>query len=245
VTLIKACLNGSRAPGTHPALPLRADEVADEAAKAVRAGANALHIHPRDRDGGQTLEPEACGAALKAVRARCPGVPVGLTTALWIDKEPEKRLEQIRAWGELPDFVSVNFDEPGTEQLCQLLLERGIGMEAGLGNADCVQLLLEIGMAERCVRLLLEPDNDETVEAAMSDVEEMERLLDEGGVRTPRLQHGYNATAWPLLESALRKGYDVRIGLEDTLSMPDGRQARDNAELVAYAYQLAARAGRL
>jgi uncharacterized protein (DUF849 family) len=243
--LIKACLNGSRAPGTHPALPLTADEIANEAAKTVQVGANALHIHPRSRDGEQTLEPEACGAVLKEVRARCPGVPIGLTTGLWIDKDPEKRLEQIRAWSELPDFVSVNFNEPGTEQLCQLLLGRGIGVEAGLGNADDVKLLLEIGMAERCVRLLLEPDNDETVEASMREVEEMERLLDEEGVRTPRLLHGYNATAWPLLESALQKGYDVRIGLEDTLNMPDGRQARDNAELVAYAFRLASQAGRI
>jgi uncharacterized protein (DUF849 family) len=245
VLLIKACLNGSRAPETHPALPLRADEIANEAAKVVRAGANALHIHPRSRDGVQTLEPAACDVVLKAVRARCPGVPVGLTTALWIDRDPEKRLAQIRAWRELPDFVSVNVDELGTEQLCQLLLARGIGVEAGLGTADCVNLLLEIGMAERCVRLLLEPDSYETVEAAVREVDEMERRLDEGGVRTPRLQHGYNATAWPLLEGALQKGYNVRIGLEDTLNMPDGRQARDNAELVAYAYQLAKRAGRI
>jgi uncharacterized protein (DUF849 family) len=168
-----------------------------------------------------------------------------LTTALWIDRDPEKRLAQIRAWSEWPDFVSVNFDEAGTAQLCQLLLERGIDVEAGLGNADCVNLLLKIGMAERCVRLLLEPDSYETVEAAARDIDEMERRLDEEGVRTPRLQHGYNATAWPLLESALQKGYDVRIGLEDTLNMPDGRQAHDNAELVTYAYELAKRAGRL
>src|SRR5512146_2081208 len=104
----------------HPALPLSADELANEAARTVRAGAHAVHIHPRSRDGEQTLEPAACAATLKEVRARCPGVPVGLTTALWIDKDPEKRLEQIRAWGQLPDFVSVNFDEPGTEQRCQL-----------------------------------------------------------------------------------------------------------------------------
>lgn len=243
--LIKACLNGSRAPETHPALPLTADEIANEAVKAVLAGANALHIHPRSRDGEQTLEAEACGAVLKEVRARCPGIPVGLTTALWIDKAPEQRLAQIRAWSELPDFVSVNFNEPGTEQLCQLLLERGIGVEVGLGNADDVKLLLKIGMAERCVRLLLEPDNDETVEAAMRAIQEMEQILDEEGVRAPRLQHGYNATVWPLLENALQKGYDVRIGLEDTLNMPDGRQARDNAELVAYASHLASQAGRL
>jgi uncharacterized protein (DUF849 family) len=34
---------------------------------------------------------------------------------------------------------------------------------------------------------------------------------------------------------ALRRGYDARIGLEDTLELPDGRLARDNAQMVAVA----------
>lgn len=33
------------------------------------------------------------------------------------------------------------------------------------------------------------------------------------------------------IELAAKRGYDTRIGLEDTLVLPDGTRARDNAEL--------------
>jgi uncharacterized protein (DUF849 family) len=38
-----------------------------------------------------------------------------------------------------------------------------------------------------------------------------------------------------VLDAALARGRDVRIGLEDTTLMPDGSVARDNAELVVEA----------
>lgn len=34
----------------------------------------------------------------------------------------------------LPDFCSVNFSEDGTDELCQLLLDKGIAIEAGLNS---------------------------------------------------------------------------------------------------------------
>jgi uncharacterized protein (DUF849 family) len=61
----------------------------------------------------------------------------------------------------------------------------------------------------------------------------MERTLD--GIDLPCVLHGLDATAWPLLEEAKRRGYGSRIGFEDTLSMPDGSRAESNAELVAAA----------
>jgi uncharacterized protein (DUF849 family) len=38
-----------------------------------------------------------------------------------------------------------------------------------------------------------------------------------------------------MMDEAIARGYDVRIGLEDTLVLPDGRNPRDNAELVSEA----------
>jgi len=34
------------------------------------------------------------------------------------------------------------------------------------------------------------------------------------------------------MNDAIKKGYDIRVGFEDTLLFPDGAQARTNAELV-------------
>ena len=57
----------------------------------------------------------------------------------------------------------------------------------------------------------------------------------------PILLHGRGRGAWPTLVLALERGLHVRIGLEDTLQLPDGGIAGDNAELVAAA--LAQRTG--
>jgi uncharacterized protein (DUF849 family) len=236
--LIKACLNGSRARGDHPHLPLTPHELAQAGRAAVAAGAGALHFHPRRADGTQSFDPSDVGAAIAAVRAACPGIPVGGTTVASVEPDVERRRELVRAWTIRPDFVSVNFSEEGTEQLCADLLQAGIGVEAGLSNAEDARLLLAMNIADRCVRLLIEPD-DETTAAALAAVQAIEALLDQANVRTPRLLHGFEASVWPLLDTALARGYDTRIGLEDTLLLPDGSLARDNAQLVEIAQERA------
>ena len=242
--LIKACLNGSRAPGAHPALPLTPEQLAGAARLAVDAGAGALHVHPRRADGTQSLEGTDIAAALVAIRAACPGIPVGISTGIWIEPDVERRRLLVATWDELPDFAGVNFSEPGALDLCAALLARGIGVEAGLWTPADAQLLIESNLVDCCLRLLIEP-MDGVPEAALETVQGIERHLDGAGVQTPRLLHGTGGTAWPMLELALRRGYDTRIGFEDTLTLPDGRQAQDNAELVATAWEYARRIARM
>jgi uncharacterized protein (DUF849 family) len=240
--LIKACLNGSRARTEHPMLPLAPDELAREARGAIEAGADALHIHPRRADGEQSLERGDVAAAVAAVRAACPGAPVGVTTIALAEPNPTRRLALVRSWTLLPDFASVNFSESGAADLCAALLEIGIGVEPGLSTAADAQLLLASGLAGRCVRLLFEPE-EQDLDAALATVAAIEAVLDAAGAQAPRLLHGIEATAWPLLDVALKRGYDERIGLEDTLFLPDGRPTLDNARLVAAARERAVRAG--
>jgi uncharacterized protein (DUF849 family) len=149
---VEACLNGSRRPGAHPALPLTAEDLAAAARAVVDAGAFAVHVHPRRADGAATLDPVPCGQAIAAIRLACPGLPVGLSTAAWIEPDPDRRLSRV------------------------------------LG-----------------------------------------------------VYHGQEETAWPVIEAVLARGRDVRVGLEDVLTLPDGRPARDNAALVSTAVALASR----
>jgi len=55
----------------------------------------------------------------------------------------------------------------------------------------------------------------------------------------PCLVHGTDGSAWALLEWALREGHASRIGLEDTLVLPCGETAADNAALVRAGLALA------
>jgi uncharacterized protein (DUF849 family) len=195
-----------------------------------------LHIHPRDAEGQQTLASLPIGVALSAIRALCPTIAIGVSTAAWIEPDTGRRLQFVQDWQVLPDFASVNFSEPGAAELCRLLSARGIAIEAGLATADDAQLLLSLGSMQHCIRVLIEPD-EQGLDRALARVREIERVLDGARIQTPRLLHGGDATAWPLLVAAFECGYESRIGLEDTLRLPDGRLARDNAELIAVAYK--------
>lgn len=86
-------------------------------------------------------------------------------------------------------------------------------------------------LATRCSRALIEPQEQE-LESALQTVSAIERVLRSGTVELPLLLHGTEATVWPMMDEAIARGYDVRVGLEDTLVLPDGRMARDNADLV-------------
>lgn len=76
---------------------------------------------------------------------------------------------------------------------------------------------------------------DLAVEAAAG----IDRILDEAEVPGRRLHHGVGLATWKVIARALPLGHDVRIGLEDTLVLPDGRKASDNADLVRAARRMA------
>jgi uncharacterized protein (DUF849 family) len=231
--MLQACLNGQRSREEHSAVPVTAAELAADARGAVDAGAEALHVHPRAPSGRDTVEPEAAAAAVRAIRASCPGVPLGLTTGLWTtDGDAELRHAQVEAWSEPPDYVSVNVGEPGWAELCALLARRGVGVEAGVWIRADAEALIESGLAP--LRVLVETSDggaDDPIAAAAA----IDELLVGAGVSAPQLHHGAGDDAWAMLDAALARGRHVRIGLEDTTVMPDGSRARDNAQLIAEA----------
>ena len=159
-----------------------------------------------------------------------------LVPLLWIIADPDERLDAIGRWTVLPDFASVNFDEDGAAELAAALLRRGVDIEAGVANRFAAEQLVRSGLADRCLRIMFEP-REQLPAAALASVSEAEAVLDAAAVRCPRLLHGVDATAWTLLDEAAARRYDGRIGLEDTLTLPDGRPADGNGELVRTARQ--------
>lgn len=244
MVLIKACLNGARMPGEHPALPITPAELAAEARRTVAAGAGALHVHPRAADGSQTLDPAACDATMLAIRHACPGVPVGLSTGSFIEPDPARRLELIGGWTERPDCVSANFREEGILELCDLLHRLGIGIEAGIATVADAEALLDSGWARRVLRILVEP-LDRTSADAVAEAERVSVAFDRADVETPRLYHAFNVATWSVIDYGLDGGWDVRVGLEDTLQLPDGTIPSGNADLVAATVRMARKRGRL
>ena len=96
----------------------------------------AIRVHPRNSAGQESLTPQDITNALNAIRAACPTKPIGVSRGGWIVPEIDRRPTLIGGWEELPDFAGVNFHEPGAVQTCRLLLEKGVGVEAGIWNAE-------------------------------------------------------------------------------------------------------------
>jgi len=236
---VKACLNGGRSKAEHPAVPVTPAELAVEAAAAVRAGAEAVHIHPRGSDAAESVLPQDVGAAVAAVREACPGIAIGVSTGLWITGDRAARQAAVARWGELPaasrpDFASVNLSEPGTASLLDALDVAGISAEAGVWSAADAQAVSQISPARGWLRILVEIVGVVAADATVQ-ADRIIRQLESSGVSSPRLLHGEGQTCWPLIRHAGRLGLATRIGLEDTLAGPDGDAVSGNAELTSLA----------
>lgn len=234
---VKACINGARTPDQHPGLPITPEQLADEAVAAHQAGAKAVHMHPKTADGVDSLLPDAVDAAVSAVRQAAPGLPLGVTTGYWALPDADERLRAVDAWSVLPDFASVNWHEPGSEELARLLLSKGLGVEVGIFHAEAAESWAASEMAQHCMRVMIELQGD-------ADVATADDLLSQvlaAGSPAPVLLHGLDESCWPLLQHAGARGVQTRIGMEDTLQLPDGSTTPDNAALVSAAVQLLSR----
>ncbi|MDT5109932.1 MAG: hypothetical protein QOE20_1822 [Mycobacterium sp.] len=234
---VKACINGARTPDQHPNLPVTPEQLAAAAVAAHQAGAQAVHMHPKTADGKDSLEPAAVDAAVAAVRAAAPGLPLGVTTGFWALPDAEARIRAVEGWTVLPDFASVNWHEPGSPELAEVLLGRGLGVEVGLFHPEAAASWATSDIAKHCMRVMIELQGDEDVAVA----DDMLARVHAAGSPAPVLLHGFDESCWPLLEHAGVVGVQTRIGLEDTLRLPDGTTAPDNAALVSAAVRLLSR----
>ena len=182
---------------------------------------------------------------MRALRAAVPRIEISFSTGLWITGgDVDARRGAIADWTERPDLVSLNLSEDGWRELAAQLAERGIGIEAGVWTARDAELLAESGLVAMwgkgsrgtrhhppVHRILVEP-RSENADEAVAIAHEIDVALDAAAIPTARLHHGVGAATWAVLDAAVPLGREIRIGLEDVLTLPDGRRAPDNAALV-------------
>lgn len=229
----------------HPALPLTTTDLLADLRGCLLAGAEGVHLHVRDEDGAETLDP----ARVAEVCARVHGlaaelgreVEIGLTTGAWIVPDVRDRVAMIREW-EGVDCATVNLCEPGFERVMEAMHEVGIGIDVGLRAPAELPLLEASGVGAIAQRVSIELDEDAPPHLLQGDplahLDRAEQGLDEIGVTCPRLVHGTEGWTWPLVRAALARGHETRVGFEDGVLLPSGRRAASNAELVAAAVEL-------
>lgn len=238
--MLQACLNGSRTRNDHPAIPCTPSEIAADAEKAVLAGAAELHIHVRNDRESESLEPEDVARTLLAVRDRLPHIPVGISTAWPILPDSAARMQRLRSWTVLPDYITVNIHEPDAEWMIAASLSRGIGVEAGLCNEADAERFVAMPGCDSCRRILIRIEKPDAGRES-AEVRRIRSILKRANCRLPILLHGCDITMWPMYIEAMLQGLDGRIGFEDGCMLLSGVAARDNAELIETAKIIASR----
>lgn len=190
-----------------------------------------MHLHVKDAGGADTLDGERLAEVLRLVRQVSPGMPVGVTTGAWASPDPAERVRNVLGWTVLPDFASVNWHETGAEEVARALVERGVGVEAGLWHGEAVSVWLASPLRKHCCRVLIELRDGLDESETASEAERMLSAVTAGAPRVSVVVHGEGSSCWPAVRFAAQLGTATRIGLEDTLYMPDGSPAPDNRAL--------------
>ena len=240
--VLQACLNGDRESG----VPRSPEELARGGAGVRRGGRGVAARAPARPGRARDARP---GAHRRRGRARCapprrgsrsrsrPGSGSRPATST-------RGCGPIAEWTERPDLVSLNLSEDGWRELADVLAGRGIGIEAGVWTARDAELpraacvASGAGSAARATTrrapILVEP-RSENADEAVAVADEIDAVLDAAAIPTARLHHGVGPATWAVLDAAVPRGREIRIGLEDVLTLPDGRRAPDNAALVVEA----------
>ncbi len=254
-------------PKQHP-VPVTVEEMAASCKEAFDAGAAIVHLHFRNQTPNlghlPTWDPNVCGEIVDAVRDRCPGIIINMSTGV-VGPDvsgPVEAMKRVR-----PEIAACNagtlnylktrsdgswawppivFDNPVSK--VQKMLDAMREVDAmpefecfDTGIVRSVGLFVENGMAKN-------PHYNFVMGVASgmaADVDLLPLLL-----RWKKPDCTWEVTAigrrevWPLHQRAAELGGALRTGLEDTFYLPNGDRARGNGELVAAIVQCARNAGR-
>ena len=235
--LIKIALNGARPKKQNKYIPQSLDEIGKEVKLLFENGHKVFHIHCYDEKGNEGLKPEDVNNLVSSVKSIPHEIQIGISSGDWIEPDLAKRKSYIKAWLHLPDFISVNMIEEDAIEISELLISKGVKIEAGLNEKKAAEIFVESGLYKNCFRILIDPE-PEKLKEAIECIDEIEEVLDRNGVEVPRLLHGFNSVSWDILREAKRRGYDSRIGMEDTIYMENGEGVKSNLELINYAQKI-------
>jgi uncharacterized protein (DUF849 family) len=235
--LIKIALNGARAKEQNKYLPHSLAEIEKEVDLLYKYGCKVFHIHCYDENGNESLRPKDVNGLVLLVKRISPDIQIGISSGDWIEPDLEKRKSYINSWENVPDFISVNMIEDNAIEISEFLVSKGVLIEAGLNEKRAAEIFAGSNLEKDCCRVLIEPEPEE-LDPAIQVINEIEKVLDRSDIKIPRLLHGFNSVSWDILREAKRRGYDSRIGMEDTIYLENGEMVKGNLELIQYANKI-------
>jgi len=264
--IISAALTGAATNRSHcPNIPYTPIEIAEEAKRAVDAGAAIVHIHAREDDGTPSWRTEVFESISKEVRALCPDVIINYSTGA-IGLSVEERIKHLPATK--PEMAAFNmgsmnygifskkqkqffwngvfensFDTMMTVVKC--MNENGICPEMecfDTGHIRNAEPLRQMGLipSNACYSLVMGVLGGipATPENLMHQIKQVPDGAFWQSIVISRKQ-------WQLNALAAMMGGNIRVGLEDNFYLPNNEMAKSNGALVEEAVRLAQMMGRL
>ena len=236
-----------RTKADHPALPMTAAEIARAAAESADAGANAIHVHVRDRDGRHSLDAAAYRAVFAAIEREVgPNrLLVQATSEAFGIFEPSQQIaamRELRPWAvsvALREILPSLDHEVAAADFFAWLHHARIGTQCIVYNVE------ELATFYQLRRRGIIPGDNVTLMLVLGRyttgaVSLPGDLLPYLHALDPARPHRWMTCAFGAHEAACvltaaALGGDMRVGFENNLHLADGSQAPSPAALVAQA----------
>jgi 3-keto-5-aminohexanoate cleavage enzyme len=265
--VISAALTGAATmKEQNPAVPYKPEEFAEESYRCMNEGAAVVHVHVRDPDSGSpTSDIGKIRSTIEAIRDRCPGLIINMSTAIGPGVSKEDRIAPIAALE--PEMASLNTNSMNAalanwktgeilaefifentfaqlEQYAQVMREHLVKPECEIYDFGGIYNILMV----RKQGIFEEPMHFQMVFGLLGGVpydlfnlaRERELLPADAswsvcGVGPYQFAAGMTAAV---------NGGHIRVGLEDNIRMPGRELAEGSYEQVRWAVEVARLAGR-
>ncbi|MEN9302472.1 MAG: 3-keto-5-aminohexanoate cleavage enzyme [Bacteroidota bacterium] len=263
--ILSAALTGAATNRSHcPHIPYTPIEIAEEAKRAVDAGASIVHIHAREDNGMPSWRTEVFEEISSEVRLRCPDVIINYSTGA-IGLSPADRIKHLPVTQ--PDMAAFNmgsmnyaiFSKKNKKffwngvfensfdtmiEVVKCMNENGITPEMecfDTGHIRNAEPLREMGLLpdNACYSLVMGVLGG--IPATPENLMHQIKQVPEGAfwqvIAISRKQ-------WQMAAIAASMGGNFRVGLEDNFYLPNGEMAKSNGECVEWGVKLANMMGR-
>jgi 3-keto-5-aminohexanoate cleavage enzyme len=260
VVITCALTGGIHGKEANENLPEQPDEIVAQGVAAWRAGAAILHVHARNPDGSNTMDPAIYSDLHERLCAETDAV-VQLTTGGSPRLPVEERLNTVYL---APEMCSLNMGllnffirgeqvffpnhRSDIERFAREIAQRGVKPELEVYSAvmlEEVAHLLGLGILEPpyVINLVLHTPTQGGARGTPYDLQDfLLRLrdlpVDRGDLRVNVSSMG--PTQLPMTTIALAMGLNIRVGMEDNVLYRRGEPLHDNAQLVERAVRIAA-----
>src|SRR4051794_9016606 len=259
VVITCALTGGIHGKEANPNLPEQPDEIVEQGIRAVQAGAAILHVHARNPDGSNTMDPAIYGELHDRLCAETDAV-IQLTTGGSPRLPVEERLNTVYL---SPEMCSLNMGllnffirgeqvffpnhRSDIERFAHEIRERDVKPELevySVAMLEEVEHLLGLGILEPpyAINFVLHtPTQGGQRGTPRNLVDAVERVKDlpvePDDLRVTVTSMG--ATQLPLTTIGLAMGLNVRVGMEDNVLMRRGEPVQNNAQLVERTVRIA------